>query len=76
MYSNSNENMLFLRKTDETIWNPLPLPLPFLRESPLPTNPLLLSNFFMIPLFVQISKMRPRPPTPRLISGGEETTST
>ena len=56
---------------------PPPLPLPFLRESPLATNPLLLSNFFMIPLFVQISKMRPRPrPPPRLISGGEETTST
>ena len=30
-YSNSNENMLFLRETDETISNP-----PFLSESPPP----------------------------------------
>ena len=30
--SNSNENMLFLRKTDEIIWNP------FLRVSPPPFN--------------------------------------
>ena len=26
VYSNSNENMLFLRKTDETIWQPPPPP--------------------------------------------------
>ena len=51
--SNSNENMFFLRKTDETIWR---LPLPFLRDLPLSTNPLFLSNFFMTRLFVQILK--------------------
>ena len=32
-YSSSNESMLFLRKTDETIWN-LPPPPPLLREPP------------------------------------------
>ena len=32
--SNSNENMFFLRKTDETIWNP-----PFLREKQDPPPP-------------------------------------
>ena len=33
-YFNSNENMLFLKQTDETIWKP-----PFLRESsPLSTK--------------------------------------
>ena len=32
-YYNSNENMLFLRKTDETIWNPF-----YLREPPPPFN--------------------------------------
>ena len=41
-YSNSNGNMLFLRKTDETIWNPPPSP-------PLSTNPQFVSSFFMIP---------------------------
>ena len=55
--SNSNENMLFWRKTDETIWNP-PLSK---RTPPFPLTPLLLSNFFMIPLFVQISKTRTPP---------------
>ena len=53
--SNSNENMLFLRKTDETIWKP---PLPFLRELSLSTDPLFLSNFSMTPVFVQILKTR------------------
>ena len=51
--------MLFLRKTDETIWTPSP----FLREAPSQ-----LTQFFHDPLFVQISKMRPP-----LILGGDET---
>ena len=48
-YSGSNENILFLRKTDETIWKP-----PFLREPPPPPpppplqlTPLFLSNFIL-----------------------------
>ena len=57
--SNSNENMLFLRKTDETIWKP---PLPFLRELSLSTGFLFLSNFSMISVFVQILKTRCNPP--------------
>ena len=40
----------------------------FLRGPPFQVNPLFLSNFFMIPLFVQISKTR-NPPNFR----GEET---
>ena len=44
MYSNSNENMLFLRKTDETIWKPL----------------FQLTPLFMTPLFGQISERRYR----------------
>ena len=46
-YSNSNENMLFVRKTDETIWK-----LPFLREPALSTNPPISEYFFHDPLFV------------------------
>ena len=46
-YSNSNKNMLFWRKTHETIWDPLPFQL----------TPLFLSNFLITPLFVQISKI-------------------
>ena len=44
--------MLFLRKTDETIWNPPPIPLS--KRKPLSSNPLFLSNFLMTfhdPLF-------------------------
>ena len=45
-YSNSNEKMIFLRKTDETIWKP---PSPFLREAPISEqffhDLLLCSNF-------------------------------
>ena len=41
-YSNSNENMLFGMKTDETIWKP-----PFLREPLLSTNPPFSEQFFM-----------------------------
>ena len=44
-YSNSNENMLFWRKTDETIWSPLPIS----------------EQFFHDPLFVQILKTRNAP---------------
>ena len=51
-YSNSNKNMLFLSKTDETTWKP-----------PFSTNPLFLSSFFMTPLFVQILKTRNPPLT-------------
>ena len=53
-YSNSNENMLFWRITDKTIWN-----------SSFQLTPLYLSNFFMIPLFVWILKIKP----PHLILG-------
>ena len=53
-YSNSNENMLFWRITDKTIWN-----------SSFQLTPLYLSNFFMTPLFVWILKIKP----PHLILG-------
>ena len=64
-YSNSNENMLFLRKTDETIWN---LPIPLSKRKPLSSNPpyfwaifswLFMTLFFQEGVFVQISKARP-----------------
>ena len=42
----------------------------FLRELPLSTNPLSLSNFFMTPLFVQISKTTY---PPKISRGREET---
>ena len=67
MFSNSNENMLFWRKTDEILWKPPPPP--FLREPPLSTNPLPLSNLFMTPLLVRILKTG----TPLFLGGGEET---
>ena len=50
--------MIFLRKTDETIWNPPPL---------LSTNPLFLSNFFMIPTLSKFQKQK-------LILGGVKET--
>ena len=50
-------------KTDKAIWKP-PLSK---RTPPLSTNLLFLSNFFMRPLFIQISKAR-NPPT---FMGGE-----
>ena len=50
-YSNSNGNMLFLRKTDETVWKP-----PFLREPPFQLTPLFLSNFFMTPSLSKFQK--------------------
>ena len=55
------------KKKKETIWR-----LPFLREpsSPFSTNPLSLSNFFMTPLFVRISKRNP--PHPHLILEGRK----
>ena len=49
-------------KTDELIWKP-----PLSKRIPLSTNPLLLDNFFMIPIFVQISKTR----NPLNFMGGE-----
>ena len=53
MHSNSNENMLFWRKTDETIWK-----APLSKRTSPSTNPPYLSKFFMTPLFVQILKTR------------------
>ena len=44
-YSNSNENMLFWRKTDETTRKS-----PLSKRTPISTNPLFLSNFFEPPL--------------------------
>ena len=60
-YSNSNENILFWRKTNKTIWKP-----PFLREPPFTLTPPISEQFFRDPLFVQILNAR----TPRLILGG------
>ena len=48
--------------------------LPFLREPPLSSNPLFLSNFFMTPLFVQILKRRS--PSLTKFMEGEETMGT
>ena len=45
---------------------------PLSKRSLLSTNPLFLSNYFMTPLFVKISKTRP-PLPPNLVLGGEET---
>ena len=59
-YSNSNENFSE-RKLIKQFGNTL-----FLREPPLSTKPLFLSNFFMTPFFVRTSKTR----TPPLILGG------
>ena len=53
--SNSNENMLFLRKTDEITWKP-----PFLREPPIS------GQFFLDPPFCPIFKNE----IPTLILGG------
>ena len=61
-YSNSNGNMLFLRKSDETIWKP-----PFLREPPLSTNRLISEQFFSWP--PSLSKFQKQePPPPRYIT--------
>ena len=51
-YSSSNESMLFLRKTDETIWNLHPPSPPSKRTPPFHLTPLFLSIFFMTLLFV------------------------
>ena len=53
--SNSNKNMLFLRKTDETTWKPS-----FLRE------PSISEQFFCEPSFCPIFKNK----IPNLILGG------
>ena len=67
--SNSNENMLFLSKTDKTIWKPpLSKSIPPLPPPPLSTKPPISEQFFMTSLFVQISKTR----YPSLILGGRE----
>ena len=39
---------------------------PLSKRTPLSTNPLFLSNFFMTPLFVQVLKVR----TPLILGGG------
>ena len=62
--SNSNENMLFLRKTDETIWKP-----PFIREPPLSTNPPISEQIFHDPPLCPNFKSKKSP----LILGREET---
>ena len=52
--SNSNENMLFLRKTDKTIWKP-----PLSKSIPPPhfqLNPLFLSNFLWPPSLSKFQK--------------------
>ena len=56
----------------ENWWNNLETPL-FVRGPPPPfqLTPLFLSNFFMAPLFAQISKTR-NPPPPPLILGGRK----
>ena len=62
--------MLFLRKTDETIWNP---PSPFSKRTPLSTNPLFLSNFFMTPpLCPNFKNENPSPPLPHNFRGGRK----
>ena len=50
-YSNSNENMLFLKKTDETIWKP-----PFLRKLPLSKNPYFWAVFSWPPSLFKFQK--------------------
>ena len=63
-YFNSNENMLFSRKTDKTIWKP-----PFSKRIPPPPTfqltSLVLNNFLMTPRLVQILKIR----TPLILGG-------
>ena len=53
----------------EKWWNNLETPLS--KRTPLSTNPLSLSNFFMTPLFVRISKTK-TPPPPLILGGGEK----
>ena len=61
MYSNSNENMLFWKKTDKTILKlPPPPPRPhFKLTAPLPPTS---EQFFNYPFFVQILKTRKNRP--------------
>ena len=64
--SYSNENMLFSRKTDETIWKP-----PFLRSSSLSTNPPISEQFFHDPPLCRNFKNKSPAPPPNF--RGEET---
>ena len=67
--SNSNETMLFWRKTDETIWN---APL-FLRGSPPFKKPPISEQFFHgPPLCPNFKNKKP----PLILGGGEEETMT
>ena len=59
--SNCNENILFWRKIDETIWKP---PLSKRTPPPFQLTPLFLRRIFMTPLFGQFSKTRTPPPSP------------
>ena len=69
--SNSNENMLFWRKTDETIWKP-----PLSKRTPPPplsTNPPISETYFHDPPLWPIFKNKnppPFPPTPLYFRGG------
>ena len=64
--------MLFLRKTDETIWQP---PLSKMTPPPPPfqLTPLFLSKFFMTPSLSKFQKQEPPHPPHPVILGGEET---
>ena len=66
-YSSSNENMLFYRNTDETVWKP---PHPISKRTPLSTNPPISEQFFHDPLLCpNFKNQNPPPPNFR----GEET---
>ena len=56
--------MLFLRKTDETIWKP-----PFLRDPPFQLTPYFWAIFSWPP---SLSKFQKQEPPSRNFSGGEE----
>ena len=60
--------MLFLRKTDETIWKP-----PFIREPPLSTNPPISEQIFHDPPLCPNFKNKNPPPRSPNFKGGEET---